>query len=765
MISLLEKDLSKEKTSHLSIDNEEAVIAVCNISESFTYEDVHPEITMDVMILKLFDSLTPLDQLLLKCASVIGETVNRHMLESLMTITSKRDVGLAVSKLFEIRVFGCAIGDFSRNGGPIIFIKNMRNPSSEMDVFCACVGLTVQTENQKMELHNQALKYLQHHTRRCMSCGEGQFAKLLGKVSKKEDRRKKSKNIDEMFEFVNMEYEDNTVEEEAERNKILVSCMKLFRNVERKPTVTFSDTDFSDCQCELILMTVYTQILEHCRGIGKTEMTLTAILEFAEICLMTYNIPQARKLLAESETILEELFKENEDEVVLLPYLTAKIQTLQGQCFLESGSLFEAEQILGMAMDNLGYKFPKMEITIGLNSLIQLVDLKLKLICLKDWKLNTNYVEDNMDYIAQLAECLIQMFTLFRIKGMKKHARLAAIWGLNTALESNKNLFVLCTSYTNMLITAHMYQDRRIIPYLEQKGINICSDSKEVLESRELNVIAELYTGIFFSRWVRGQITRATKIGFVSYRMASTIGSTFLKLLILPRLIHLLMISCRHSEVVTELRELEFMSLYDLDKSGRTWYYALCVDVQLDTGLMILSFQECEQYFLREGEQMISQQDPEAERRYFVSMWLWCIRTNQWEAAKVWKGRNVESAPFMDEHIVAATITSLKKLEGLLILYVHKINSRNANASIIIVEAKNIFKDVKRMSKIVRIVIPSVLLDDKISEKQGNETVKEIKENVLENGEQTDLHVGIALRKGFLSLFSCCNRSLVLAHD
>lgn len=51
------------------------------------------------MILKLFDSLTPLDQLLLKCASVIGETVNRHMLEHLMTITSKREIGLGEAYL------------------------------------------------------------------------------------------------------------------------------------------------------------------------------------------------------------------------------------------------------------------------------------------------------------------------------------------------------------------------------------------------------------------------------------------------------------------------------------------------------------------------------------------------------------------------------------------------------------------------------------------------------------------------------------------
>lgn len=130
----------------MTIDTQEAMIAVCNILDNFTYEDVDTKITMDVMILKLFDSLTSLDQLLLKCASVIGETVNRHMLESLMNISAKREIGLAIMKLFEIRVFGCAIGDFSRNEGPIIFIRNVQNPATEIDVFCSCINLTISNE-------------------------------------------------------------------------------------------------------------------------------------------------------------------------------------------------------------------------------------------------------------------------------------------------------------------------------------------------------------------------------------------------------------------------------------------------------------------------------------------------------------------------------------------------------------------------------------------------------------------------------------------
>lgn len=68
---------------------------------------------------------------------------------------------------------------------------------------------------------------------------------------------------------------------------------------------------------------------------------------------------------------------------------------------------------------------------------------------------------------------------------------------------------------------------------------------------------------------------------------------------------------------------IEFVSQNNVDKWGRNWYYAICADVQLDTGLTVLSFQNCERYYLQEGEDIISLQDPEAERRYFTSMWLW----------------------------------------------------------------------------------------------------------------------------------------------
>lgn len=45
-----------------------------------------------------------------------------------------------------------------------------------------------------------------------------------------------------------------------------------------------------------------------------------------------------------------------------------------------------------------------------------------------------------------------------------------------------------------------------------------------------------------------------------------------------------------------------------------------------------------------------------------------------------------------------------------IICIVHKLNSRNADAAITMMEIKSIFKDTKKMSKIVEIVIPRYTL-------------------------------------------------------
>ncbi|KAG7200287.1 hypothetical protein KM043_017753 [Ampulex compressa] len=126
-------------------------------------------------------------------------------------------------------------------------------------------------------------------------------------------------------------------------------------------------------------------------GLGSNNMILTGILEFVEICLMNYNIPQARRLLDEGEAIVQ-----------------------QGKCHLESGVITEAEMSLRKALKSLGCRFPNTDFMINMQSLIELEKLKFRLTCLKNWKIETE-TEYAINYKQQVADCLAYMFDVFRV--------------------------------------------------------------------------------------------------------------------------------------------------------------------------------------------------------------------------------------------------------------------------------------------------------------------------------------------------------------
>lgn len=174
------------------------------------------------------------------------------------------------------------------------------------------------TENQKVEFHNKALKYLQQKTRRCVSCGSGHFIKFLGERydENKIKERKKWESFNYMMDVAEFGERHASIQRKSAKETQSVTsiqddhrttCLTICRPIEKSPTRTFSSIDFIDCQCNLILVTAYTQILNHCLGIGRKDKMLTAILEFVEVCLSAYNIPHARKLLNDAEEIVSQV--------------------------------------------------------------------------------------------------------------------------------------------------------------------------------------------------------------------------------------------------------------------------------------------------------------------------------------------------------------------------------------------------------------------------------------------------------------------------
>lgn len=132
-----------------------------------------------------------------------------------------------------------------------------------------------------------------------------------------------------------------------------------------------------------------------------------------------------------------QMFDAREEELIVLPYLTAKIQTLEGRCYLESGIISEAQKKVNDAMNTLGYHLPRNELLIGLNSATQLELLRWKLACPKRRK-NDTVDEDTRNYIEQLANCLALMFEVYRVRTSKNIAKFLKLISAKS-VNSNAN--------------------------------------------------------------------------------------------------------------------------------------------------------------------------------------------------------------------------------------------------------------------------------------------------------------------------------------
>jgi hypothetical protein len=96
-------------------------------------------------------------------------------------------------------------------------------------------------------------------------------------------------------------------------------------------------------------------------------------------------------------------------------YLIAKIEMLQGRCYLANGLLFEARKKLDKAMSSLDYNFPKHKFLIKLQSIFQYKLLKWRLIWNAEQKI-VNTDEHTINYIELLANCLAYLFETFKVK-------------------------------------------------------------------------------------------------------------------------------------------------------------------------------------------------------------------------------------------------------------------------------------------------------------------------------------------------------------
>ncbi|XP_063831003.1 uncharacterized protein LOC135080250 [Ostrinia nubilalis] len=730
------------------------VVQMAVLSEGYSFDDMTADMTMDAVILKTYDSLTPFEKMILKCGSVLGDVFSRRMLLHLLQSDSPRKVAKAVVKLFLIRVLECEGGDFTRDTSFVLIHPAPALPAAKPP-YCACLGIRLPpncrdlpiyafcgymkfrhslfrtttyellTENQKSEMHARALLYLERYTKRCISCGMGCFTKLLGQrcddglVPESQDVKRTKQQIRSLSAETRVPGEEEPVSPFVQHVPEMVMngsmsippeivssydsldieerrnlSRSLLINQKQKHVRSFSSLEIASCECLSILLAVYNQMLDHCRGAGEYEKLFEAYMEYADVSIMNLNIPQAVRLLFEVEAFVKS-DKINHNKCQsgwMKDFRLASVYTLRGICMLESGDLNEARNQLFYAMKLYYDPFPTSKHSVRCRNMTASIRQILALYVASNLYvgIERGIVGYFFDDIARTYNILYRLFS--EAKEMES-ATLAAKLSLNYALRTNANFRVLCISYGNMIATYRQTQKFSICVKLEKRAMELCHRKRGQLDVTEVHAVCYLYTSIFLFYVEHGKKVESLEFGLSVMHMMSSLTDLTTRQMLILWMLKLLLSDLRIHDMVRIMREFFYMNdHYDL--SSETWYYFYAMVIMLDTGYCVESYASCERFYIKKGDAILRSKTPEAAWNFFVCMWLITIRVGTWERSILWEEKIKQLLSMKFEKHEFNIMILVRLVEGLLITLVKEMDNRNIKKVLLLEKTvKGIFQD------------------------------------------------------------------------
>ncbi|XP_018579406.1 adenylate cyclase type 10-like [Anoplophora glabripennis] len=579
------------------------------------------------------------------------------------------------------------------------------------------------TDNQKREFHGKAIRYMERETRRCRACGSGYFSRYLGTGRLDDGLRYTTRTKMKKYSVVSQETLDIQAEKlsigrlsNLSNTKSHINGSKIrdtylstsgstsgtgslnsnvtniyeysglgFSTVRKLKNnynlvKSFSSYDYSQCTCLQILSTMYSQLIEHCKGAGLVEKIMAATIEYSYVCIINNNAPQAIRLLEEALKLLDGPMKEQIELEWMVSLKRGKLFSLMGRARMSLED-DEAYDYLMEALHCYGISFPKTHLgKYILKSRLKLRQ-KIKLYIFSNVVARRRFDEDLAEYCNNVSECLHMLCTYFLGKDKWDEAELAAIWSLNKAIQTESDFEVICLAYASMIRLVTITKQHNFSVALEVFALRTCHRKRTIVELEELKAVSELYLEIGYSRFCRGDMEKSMLMSFPIWRISIAAKNTQLLFQCFNMIAYQTLLKKQIAEFGNMLNEMSYILDQALDNSEKMWYFALCLVIHLETGYIAQPMEKCKQFIQNESLEQHDVRDCSGKMRLTICKWLWEVRNENWEWAYMWedlifkftikgKGENINNL-----------ITALHLLEGLIIYMVNKMDTKNIRAS------------------------------------------------------------------------------------
>ncbi|MEE6488996.1 hypothetical protein FKM82_015458, partial [Ascaphus truei] len=552
--------------------------------------------TSKCIALAQLDHMTAAEQMVVKCAAVIGQTFSTVLLMHILPKGSEWKLSQTLRSLVKANMLECALrakkqdestvtqkdttkrqlcycpADTPKEGekgwtphlalGPPLDMWSCR-------VMRFCTPLLQETAyglwlcEQSRNLHLQCASFLESHAHRCSKCGGGDF--IFGH---------------QLALITGDSYTEIGMEQEfLER----LDCL-----VQKGGGGSLSHIPPGDCCCAEILESVVSALARHWMRARDPAKSVYYLLETAAAALYLFNNYMALSYLNEAETVLQSLkskkrnetFEMENEKVKISRFETACLYGMKGEVLFNMGQVVASERLLRRSLALLGRPFPSTLAGAAVRLVLERArnNLNRRESSQGQPVYPTQYLRLPFIYEQiQRLSLLWQIYSACGGVGGRVRAFLAAMMEVNSA--------EVCNNQSKIVRRRH---DCERFAVLAMQCSAHLSPSLEALT-------CTLHLSLALTRFnlCFGHLSDAIEFGIRTHSLAVLLNKTSLEYRIIPLLFKSLFLSNRYNEFVSAARRLETLTDTNQAVIFKAWFYILCLDILLEGGFALRPLDDC----------------------------------------------------------------------------------------------------------------------------------------------------------------------------
>ncbi|XP_067173300.1 LOW QUALITY PROTEIN: adenylate cyclase type 10-like [Apteryx mantelli] len=647
---------------------------VCTIRPDVTLQNTMLPPTLKGIALAELDSMKPSEQMVLKCAAILGPLFSTELLFHMLPGWSRSKMNKVLSDLVRCNILkwlnaekvaeessvptkgsGTSLEEESdAQKSSMDETKKMARLQSGVLAFCAPLlqeaAYELWPKGQGVAMHRKCVVFLERHVHKCQCCGGGDFVAFhrfaIGSTQEAEScedhgsdcywrsweasqaasEEMKTDELPTTTDAANGGQKEKSFLEETFRaaERFLAKTKGICKVPSKTP---WTHGVVCSCNCKAIVELVLVPLAHHHMATGNDARAFYYLLEGAAAYLHVCNNYLAFLTLNKAEALRNSVAKKGN---VLACFEEATFLSLQGEVCYNMGQMELAKKKIRKALRLLKRKFPKT----STGAFLQFVLEKSEHASHKknkDSSLHQEAGRERLPWLFRQSHCLSLLWQLFSLESTcssRRLSRLAGLMKVNTAEESEDASHVLFSYLEYALCCQNLGCREEWLQY-GRTAMQLSADV-QLFGGGVLNT-ASFAQALSHLTLSLGNLPLSIDVGYCAERLCMQLQKPDLDYVVLRTLFTALFLQMRYPECEAVLRRLEKQVSGEHRIVGQACFFSCCLDLLLDAGWQYKSFEECRSFVEQNEANCILKSQSSILLGLYSCLALWFARLGQWD--------------------------------------------------------------------------------------------------------------------------------------